>query len=102
MHFNLSKCEHLTTVTSKHSPSSDYFLNNCHISKVSFTKDLGVTITSNLNWNIHISIINSKAHSVRGFLQRNLKQCSKAVKSKAYLALSDLFWSMHQLFGLHT
>ena len=86
MHFNLSKCEHLTTVTSKHSPSSDYFLNNCHISKVSFTKHLGVTITSNLSWNKRISIITNKAHSVRGFLQSlNLKQCSKAVKSKAYL-----------------
>jgi len=28
----------------------------------------------------------NKAHSVRGFLQRNLRQCSILVKSKAYLA----------------
>ena len=51
MHFNLSKCEHLT-VTNIHSPSSlDYFPNNCPISKASFSKYLGVTITSNLSWN---------------------------------------------------
>ena len=84
--FNLRKCEYLA-VTNKRSPSSlDYFLNNCPISKASFTKYLGVTIKSNLSWNKHISITTYKAHSVRGFLQRNLKQCSKAVKSKAYLA----------------
>ena len=28
----------------------------------------------------------SKAHSVRGFLQRNLRQCSSSVKAKGYFA----------------
>jgi len=102
MIFNLSKCEHLC-VTNKHSPViSDYFLNASPITKVSSCKYLGITITSNLSWNKHISNIASRAHSVRGFLQRNLKQCSKAVKSKAYLAFvrpvveyASIIWSPH-------
>ena len=70
MHFNLNKCEHLTVMNKQSPSSSDYFLNNCPISKFSFTKYLGVGITSNLSWNKQISIIINKAHSVRGFAKK--------------------------------
>jgi len=61
------------------------------INKVDSCKYLGVTITNNLNWSKHIANIVSKAHSVCGFLQRNLKQCLALVKAKAYLAFLDLY-----------
>ena len=61
-------------------------INQSVINKVNSSKYLGVTITDNLGWSKHVSIITSKAHSVHGFLQRNLKQRSTTVKSKAHLA----------------
>ena len=102
MTFNLSKCEHLT-LTNKHSPIlSDYHIDGCTINKVSSCKYLGVTITNNLSWSKHIANVVNKAHSVRGFLQRNLRQCSISVKSKAYLALvrpiveyASVIWSLY-------
>ena len=82
MHFNLSKCEHLT-VTNKHAPSSsDYFLNNCPISKVSFTDCKYPLQVISAGINIVLLLLTKHILSV----VFNLKQCSKAVKSKAYLA----------------
>ena len=84
MSFNLSKCEHLI-ITNKRSPIiSDCHNEGCTINKVDSCKHLGVTITNNLSWSKHIASIVSKAHSVRGFLQRNLRQSSSSVKAKAY------------------
>ena len=62
---------------------SDYHIKGCTINS---WKYLGINITNNLSWNKHIANIVSKAHSVCGFLQRNLRQCSSSVKAKAYFA----------------
>jgi len=82
--------------------SSNYTINNCIISMVTSSKYLGTTITHNLSWSKHISTVTNKAHSVRGFLQRNLRQCLTTVKSKAYLAFvwpivqyASVVWSPH-------
>ena len=86
MTFNLSKCKHLL-ITNKHSRIlSDYNINGYIINKVSSSEYLGVTITNNLSWSKHIINVVNNANSVRGFLQRNLRQCSTSVKPKAYLA----------------
>jgi len=72
MSVNLPKCEHLT-VSIKYSPViSDYYIDGHIINKVNSCKYLGVTITNNLSWSKHIGTVVNKAHSVRGFLQRNL------------------------------
>ena len=34
-------------------------------------KDLGVTLSSNLTWSLHVSIVLAKAYSLRGFLRRH-------------------------------
>ena len=88
---------------------SDYIINSCVINKVTSSKCLGVTITDNLSWSKHVSIITSKAHSVRGFLQRNLKQYSTTVKSKAYLAFvrpiveyTAVIWPPHTNSDINT
>ena len=57
---------------------------NAPIKQVTSTKYLGVTIDKHLHWNEHISKITSKANTVRGFLQRNLKKCSIDTKSLCY------------------
>ena len=50
----------------------------------------------------HITKITNKANSTRGFLQRNLRQCSTNVKSLAYIAYvrpiveyASVVWSPH-------
>ena len=65
-------------------------------------KYLGVTITQNLSWKEHITKIINKANSTRGFLQRNLRQCSINVKSLAYVTYvrpiveyASVVWSPH-------
>jgi len=86
MSFNLLKCEHLI-IKNKHTPVlSDYHFKGYNINKVSSCKYLRVIITSNLHWSKHITDVVNKAYLVRGFLQRNLRQCSVSVKVKAYFA----------------
>jgi len=65
---------------------SDYHIEGCTINKVDSCKYLGVTISNNLSWSKHIANIMSKAQSVHGILQMNLRQCSASVKAKPYLA----------------
>ena len=53
-------------------------------------KYLGVTITSDLRWNIHVSNVCTKANRTLGFLRRNLYSCPPApqeVKEAAYKGL---------------
>ena len=62
-------------------------MNTTPIKQVTSTKYLGVTIDKSLRWNEHISRITSKANTVRGFLQRNLKKCSIETQSLCYKSL---------------
>ena len=50
-------------------------------------KYLGVTITSDLKWNTHVSNICTKANRTLGFLRRNLAVCPRDVKESAYKGL---------------
>ena len=47
-------------------------------------KYLGVTITSDLRWNTHVSNVCTKANRTLGFLRRNLYSCPQEVKEAAY------------------
>ena len=84
MCFNPSKCEFLKFTNKVHSVCSHYYMNNTLIRQVTNTRYLGVIIDKSLHWDEHISKITSKANTVRGFLQRNLKKCSVEVKSLCY------------------
>jgi len=44
------------------------------------TRYLGVNLTNNLYWNIHIDKITQKANSTLGFLRRNLRISNTSVK----------------------
>ena len=49
--------------------------------------NLGVTITSDLNWNKHINQTEGKANQTLGFVKRNIKTRSHNIKTKTYKAL---------------
>jgi len=102
MLFNISKCEHLAISNKRLPLSSEYKIDDIVINKVASAKYLGVTITQNLSWKEHITKISNKANSTRGFLQRNLRQCSIDVKSLAYVTYvrpiveyASVVWSPH-------
>ena len=50
-------------------------------------KYLGVTITSDLRWNTHVSKVCTKANTTLGFLRRNLYSFPQEVKEAAYKGL---------------
>ena len=58
-----------------------------NLENVESIKYLGVTITSDLRWNTHVSNVCTKANRTLGFLRRNLYSCPKEVKEAAYKGL---------------
>jgi hypothetical protein len=48
---------------------------------------LGVIISNNLSWNKPIDNIKAKGNRSLGFVRRNLKNCSRSVKTARYTAL---------------
>ena len=57
------------------------------LENVESIKYLGVTITNDLRWNVHVSNICTKANRTLGFLRRNLYSCPQEVKEAAYKGL---------------
>ena len=55
-------------------------LEGTDLENVESIKYLGVTITSDLRWNIHVSNVCTKANRTLGFLRRNLYSCPQEVK----------------------
>ena len=71
----------------KHKLLHLYTLHNQHLSETYSAKYLGVSITSDLQWNQNINNITNKANSILGFLRRNLRIPSQTIKTHAYQSL---------------
>ena len=54
-------------------------------------KDLGLTLSNDLEWSKHIATMTNKANSKLLFLRLNLKGCPKKLKQTAYLSLIRSF-----------
>ena len=63
---------------------ASYTLEGTVLENVDNIKYLGVTITSDLRWNTHISNICTKANRTLCFLRRTLFSCPQDVKEAAY------------------
>ena len=59
---------------------ASYTLERTDLEHIESIKYLGVTITSDLRWNIHVSNVCIKANRTLGFLRRNLYSCPHEVK----------------------
>ena len=64
-----------------------YTLEGTNLENVESIKYLGVTITSDLRWNTHVSNVCTKANRTLGFRRRNLYSCPQEVKEAAYKGL---------------
>ncbi|KAI8500230.1 hypothetical protein Bbelb_217960 [Branchiostoma belcheri] len=75
------------SVFHKNAITYSYTLHGSPLAKVSKAKYLGVTITSNLSWSLHIDNITAKANRTLGMLRRDLRIASVEAKQRAYMAL---------------
>ena len=48
---------------------------------------LGVELSEDLGWEIHINKVTSKANRTLGFLRRNIYRCPQDIKEQAYKSL---------------
>ena len=87
LQFNSAKCMHLR-ITNKHSYTKfTYCLDKSIIKEVPSANYLGITIDSKLTWSDHVTRVVTKANSVLGFLQRNLKYCPPEIKASCFKSL---------------
>ena len=88
LRFNVSKCKVLTITRKKNPIIHDYTLGSQNLTRVDSEKDLGITTTSKLSWDIHANTIVAKANKILGVLRRT---CTKLMDMKArrtlYLSL---------------
>jgi hypothetical protein len=100
MKFNPEKC-YVIHVTKKKIPLKfDYLLHSHILQPVDNSKYLDVTISNDLDWGPHINDITTKANKTLGFLRRNMKNCTRKVKTLTYTSLvrpvveySSLVWN---------
>ena len=84
MKFNAQKCYVLPIKA-----TSSYFYTLCGevLKHVNHNPYLGILISQDLKWSVHITNICKRAGSVLGFLRRNLGNCPQECRRLAYIAL---------------
>ncbi|CAB3997617.1 Hypothetical predicted protein [Paramuricea clavata] len=77
MDFNETKCA-IVSFTRKHHPIiQSYSLNGSKLRKVNEQKDVGILITSSMEWSSHVATVCSKANRTLGYIRR----CSAEIGS---------------------
>ena len=84
MRFQPVKCNMMQLTKKHYKIQASYTLEGTVVENVESIKYLGVTITSDLKWNLHIRNVCSNANRTLGFLRRNLFSCPLDVKEAAY------------------
>lgn len=87
MNLNTSKCNVLSIVRARDPIPNTYNLSGTTLPSCSSLKLLGVTITSNLKWNLQTEEVRSKATKVLGFIQRCLRGTKSSTLKLMYLSL---------------
>jgi hypothetical protein len=87
MQLNADKCFTIHLTKKRKTAEFNYTLHNHILEVTKDSKYLGVTFSSDLSWNNHISNISAKANRTIGFLRRNIHSCPKEVKATAYTTL---------------
>lgn len=108
MTLNTDICK-LLTFSRKHTNSTfHYSLSNNFVNEASMYKYLGIHLTSDLTWSIHIEKVTSKASRTRGYQKRNLRDAPSATRKLVYLSFlrpqlefASPIWSPHQAYLVH-
>lgn len=102
MTLNSSKCK-IISFTRKHSVSNfPYHINHNPISAATTYKYLGIHLTSNLSWNLHVTTICATASKSLGYLRRTLRNSPSNIRKLAFqtfvrpqLEYASPIWSPH-------
>ena len=84
MHFHPNKCTVVSVTQKRKTISHTYQLHGHTLEKADSAKYVGITIQNNLKWD---NTITAKANQSLGFIKRNLKVHSPAIKEHAFKAL---------------
>ena len=108
MSFNTKKCKTLPVTTKKNPIAHTYKMADDNLEIVSHHPYLGIELTQNLKWSLHINNIVSKANKALWFLRRNLWRYPVAVKQQMYYALvrplleyASSVWDPHTTSDIH-
>jgi hypothetical protein len=97
MRFNTKKCY----VLSINNKSSRYYQLEKHtLQEVQDNPYLGLQISNDLKWSIHINNVCKKANATLGFLRRNLRNVPETCRKTAYVTLVRS--TMELSSGTHT
>lgn len=105
MEVNVSKTK-ILSITTKQTPiTNHYTLNEKQVENVLNFKYLGVHLTSDLSWNLHVDTVPSNAYKTLGFIRRNLYFANSDTKLLAYNTLvrskldyASQLWNPHQVY----
>ncbi len=88
MKLNVNKCQLLTITKKKQSNiTNEYLLNGTKIKIVESCTYLGVVVSKDLKWNLHVNHCVRKATNTLNLIRRNLYCCNTEVKKLAYTSL---------------
>ena len=103
MRFNAQKCYILSTATARKQTPYFYQLNGEILQSVPNTPYLGVTLSTDLKFNIHLNKNIAKSYQCLAFVRRNLKYCPEKLRRLSYIFLSyDLNLNIPAPYGTHT
>ena len=87
MSFNTKKCHILSISRQRLRPVTAYKIGPDHLTPVDSYPYLGVSISSDLRWNIHINDVCARATRTLNFIRRNIYRCPADSKSLAFTSL---------------
>ena len=102
MDLNKTKCSHLRITRNVKSIETFYHLMNTPVNNVPAQKDLGILITPDLEWNLHVPKMTAKANKMLGFVKRSCHDTNDpSVRAglynnlvKSQLAYSSQVWAL--------
>jgi len=87
MNFNTKKCHTMCITRKRTKPLLDYKLDHEILTNVDSHPYLGVIISSDLRWNLHVNHISGRATRDLNRLRRNIYCCNADTKALAYTSL---------------
>lgn len=107
LRFNTSKSKIMVISRKRTRPVCSITIDGQQLEEVSSIKYLGVTISSDLSWGLHISTICFKARQLLGFLYRSFRPAGRGCLNRLYLTIvrpvleyCGAVWDPHQLYNI--
>ena len=79
LRMNSVKCESMRITRSKTPSLCSYNINSTSLNQVHTHKHLGVILSSNLSWKMHVLTVAAKANKILGLLKLTFGKCSEAI-----------------------